>query len=207
MSFDLVNEPPKMRPWEGYLEERYEEVVRALVAGIREEDPNRLIVADSVDIGQLPVPGLADLGIVQSTRGYQPKAVSHYTATWVPPGRVRDDEPADVAAEGRQGRRTRKTAQSSRMSSSPPGRRSRRRASPGCEIGEFGCFNKTPHDVALAWLGDLLSLWKEAGWGFSMWELRGAFGVLDSQRADVAYEDYKGHKLDRKLLVAPEPLS
>ena len=41
-------------------------------------------------------------------------------------------------------------------------------------VGEFGCFNKTPHDVALAWLGDCLSLWKEAGWGFAMWNLRGA---------------------------------
>ena len=84
LSFDLINEPPKMRSYEGYLEERYEEIVRALVAGIREVDPSRLIVADGLDIGQVPVPGIADLGLVQSTRGYQPKAVSHYTATWVP---------------------------------------------------------------------------------------------------------------------------
>jgi endoglucanase len=47
---------------------------------------------------------------------------------------------------------------------------------------------------------DCLALWKEMGWGFSLWELRGSFGVLDSQRADVAYEDFKGHKLDRKML-------
>ena len=67
-------------------------------------------------------------------------------------------------------------------------------------VGEFGCFNKTPHDVALGWLSDCLSLWKDAGWGFAMWNLRGAFGILDSERADVAYESYKGHKLDRKLL-------
>lgn len=30
--------------------------------------------------------------------------------------------------------------------------------------------------------------------------LRGGFGVLDSNRADVAYEDFRGHKLDRKML-------
>jgi endoglucanase len=47
---------------------------------------------------------------------------------------------------------------------------------------------------------DCLSLWKEAGWGNSMWNLRGAFGALDSERADVHYEDFKGHKLDRKML-------
>jgi endoglucanase len=47
---------------------------------------------------------------------------------------------------------------------------------------------------------DMLSLWKKVGWGYSMWNLRGAFGVLDSGREDVEYEDYKGHKLDRKML-------
>jgi endoglucanase len=52
----------------------------------------------------------------------------------------------------------------------------------------------------LAWMEDSLSLWKEAGWGFSLWNLRGDFGVMDSERADVQYEDFKGHKLDRKML-------
>ena len=67
-------------------------------------------------------------------------------------------------------------------------------------VGEWGCYNQTPHDVALAWMSDYLSLWKAAGWGFSMWNLRGSFGILDSGRKDVTYEDYKGHKLDRRML-------
>jgi len=29
--------------------------------------------------------------------------------------------------------------------------------------------------------------------------LRGQFGVLDSGREDVTYEDFKGHKLDRRM--------
>ena len=33
-----------------------------------------------------------------------------------------------------------------------------------------------------------------------MWEFRGSFGIIDSGRADVDYEDFRGHKLDRKLL-------
>jgi len=40
-------------------------------------------------------------------------------------------------------------------------------------VGEWGCNNKTPHEVCLAWMADELSLWKEAGWGWSMWNLRG----------------------------------
>ena len=67
-------------------------------------------------------------------------------------------------------------------------------------VGEWGCYSKTPHEVALAWMADYLALWKEAGWGWALWNLRGDFGVLDSNRADVRYEDYKGHKLDRKML-------
>jgi len=30
--------------------------------------------------------------------------------------------------------------------------------------------------------------------------LRGPFGIIDSGREDVEYEDFYGHKLDRKLL-------
>jgi endoglucanase len=33
-----------------------------------------------------------------------------------------------------------------------------------------------------------------------MWNFRGGFGILDSERLDVKYEDFKGHKLDRKML-------
>ncbi len=33
-----------------------------------------------------------------------------------------------------------------------------------------------------------------------MINFRGSFGILDSSRADVGYEDFHGHKLDRKML-------
>ena len=67
-------------------------------------------------------------------------------------------------------------------------------------VGEWGCYNKTPHDICLRWMEDVLSLWKEANWGQSMWNLKGDFGILNSNRADVKYENYKGLKLDRKML-------
>jgi hypothetical protein len=38
------------------------------------------------------------------------------------------------------------------------------------------------------------------GIGLALWNFRGTFGVLDSEREDVAYEDWHGHKLDRGLL-------
>jgi hypothetical protein len=36
--------------------------------------------------------------------------------------------------------------------------------------------------------------------GLALWNFKGDFGILDSGREDVAYEDWHGHKLDRKLL-------
>jgi endoglucanase len=197
LSFDLINEPPKMRSYEGYLEERYVEIVNALVSGIREEDPNRLIFADGINIGQYPVLGIVDLGLVQSTRGYMPKAVTHYTATWVPKDEFETFNVPTWPLKDDQGQIwDRARLKHEYIDRYQP------LVDKGVQIhvGEWGCFNKTPHAVTLAWMEDCLSLWKEAGWGFSMWNLRGSFGVMDSDRTDVQYEDFKGHKLDRAML-------
>lgn len=67
-------------------------------------------------------------------------------------------------------------------------------------VGEWGSYNRTPHPVVLSWAEDNLRLWKETGVGWAMWNFRGPFGVLDSERTDVGYEDWHGHKLDRKLV-------
>src|SRR6266511_4018196 len=192
-----INEPPKMRSYEGYLEERYVEIVNALVGAIRHEDPNRLIFADGMNIGQAPVLGIINLGLVQSTRGYLPKAVSHYTATWVPKDEFESFALPTWPLKDDQGKVwDRNRLKAEYIDKYKP------LIDKGVQIhvGEWGVFNKTPHDVALAWMEDCLSLWKEAGWGSSMWNLRGSFGVMNSERQDVQYEDFKGQKLDRKML-------
>jgi len=70
----------------------------------------------------------------------------------------------------------------------------------GVHVGEWGVFNQTSHAVALAWMRDCLTNWQAAGWGWALWNFRGAFGILDSERPDVQYEEFRGHKLDRKML-------
>jgi hypothetical protein len=70
----------------------------------------------------------------------------------------------------------------------------------GVMVGEWGAFNRTPHDVTLRWMEDCLKNWERANWGWAVWNFRGPFGVLDSGRKDVAYEDFEGHQLDRKML-------
>ena len=70
----------------------------------------------------------------------------------------------------------------------------------GVIVGEWGAFNHTPHAVVLAWMRDCLENWRAAGFGWALWNFRGPFGFLDSERKDVTYEIFKGHKLDRKML-------
>lgn len=70
----------------------------------------------------------------------------------------------------------------------------------GVMIGEFGVYNRTPHDVSLAFLEDCLKNYQKAGFGWALWNFDGPFGILDSGREDVDYEDFHGHKLDRKML-------
>ena len=67
-------------------------------------------------------------------------------------------------------------------------------------IGEFGCYNRISHATALAWMEDCLKLWRDRNLGWALWNLDGPFGILDSERKDVVYEDFEGHKLDRKML-------
>jgi len=192
LSFDLFNEPPFMQD-----QARYVDIARTLIAAIREVSPDRLIVADGADIGQTPVMGLVDQGIVQSTRGYLPKMVSHYTAGWVPANEFESTAKPTWPMVDKHGVTWDK--EKLRAELITKWQPLVERGVP-VHVGEWGAFNQTPHAACLAWMSDLLALWKEAGWGWAMWNLRGTFGPVDSGRADVAYEDFRGHKLDRRML-------
>ena len=188
LSFDLLNEPGDIA------EATYVRVVRRLVQAIRAEDPDRLILADGLKWGTQPVPGLIPLGVAQSTRGYQPMQISHYRANWI----GGSDKWAEPTWPLKQGDKTTDKETLRRERIAPW--QALERQGVGVHVGEWGAFNRTPHKVVLAWMRDCLDLWKEAGWGWALWNLRGSFGVLDSGRADVNYEDFNGHKLDREML-------
>jgi len=67
-------------------------------------------------------------------------------------------------------------------------------------IGEFGVYNHTPHDVSLRLITDQVDLFNEAGFGWTLWNLKGAFGIFDSGREDVDYDSYQGLGLDTLML-------
>jgi hypothetical protein len=177
----------------GFTRALHEAVIRRTVAAIREVDPKRPIVIDGLAGGHLAVPELADLGVIHSGRGYQPMAVSHYEAGWwsghaglpvpVYPGLVWDGRTwdregleafyqpwRDVAAQG------------------------------VCvHIGECGCFDRTPEDVAKRWLRDLFGLYRKFGWGYAVWNFMGPFGIIDHRR-DAKFEMLDGYLVDREYL-------
>ena len=49
-------------------------------------------------------------------------------------------------------------------------------------------------------MNDTLAEFKKAGWGWALWNFTGGFGICDSGRYDVAYENWHGRKLDRAML-------
>lgn len=188
LSFDLLNEPPDIPA------ETYVRVIKGLVHSIRAEDPHRLIIADGLRWGRDPVEDLVGCGIGQSTRGYDPMRVSHHKAGWVK-GSEHWPQPTWPLKEG-QGEWNKDRLRRERIA---PWQALEKRGV-GVHVGEWGAHNHTPHKVALAWMRDQLDLWKEANWGWALWNLRGSFGVLDSDRADVRFEEFHGHRLDREML-------
>ena len=44
----------------------------------------------------------------------------------------------------------------------------------------------------LAWFEDVMDILKSHGIGYALWNFRGPFGILDSGRKEIAYEDRHG---------------
>ena len=191
LSFNLVNEPTA--PGRDMTRRDHERVIRAAVDAVREIDSDRLVIVDGLSWGRKPVPELCDLNVAQSTRAYDPMSVTHYQAEWVD----EDDWPAPTWPGRYRGKKWDRQALEKHYR---PWIELMQRGV-GVHCGEGGAYNRTPHDVVLRWLEDVLEILAEAGIGFALWNLRGSFGVLDSGRHDVAYEDWHGHQLDRELLT------
>lgn len=188
LSFNLFNEPARVEP------EPHKKAVARMVEAIHARDAGRLIVCDGRDWGTKPPTELIGLGVAAATRGYAPFHLTHFGANWVE-GSDKWPRPSYPFREGN----TSWDLDTLRRDQIEPWKALEAKGV-GVMVGEFGAFNRTPHDVVLPWMRDCLAAWKEAGWGWALWNFRGGFGILDSDRTDVTYETWRGHKLDRALL-------
>ena len=201
ISFDLLNEPSMREDMNDQHSKRsevpgeiYRKVAKAAAEAIRKENPNHLVIADGNNVGSSVIPEIIDLNIGQSCRGYHPGIISHYKAPWANKDPEHLPDPKWPGQVGSQylSRTVLEDYYKPWIELTKKG--------VGVHCGECGSWNKTPHDVFMAWFTDVLSILSANNIGFAVWNFIGDFGILDSGRTDVPYEDWHGHKLDRKLL-------
>lgn len=195
LSFNLLNEPSRVE------EEVHNRAVLPTIRSIAEITPERRIILDGMNWGNEPIRGILQdtqgLNVHQSCRFYAPHPLTHHQAEWASP----DPEAPTPSwplthrkSDGEIWNRERifeglglwaKFAEDNGI---------------GVHCGEGGAYNKTPHAVVLAWMEDCLDAMKTYNIGYALWNFKGPFGILDSDRIDAVYEDFHGHKLDRKML-------
>ncbi|MBA4140546.1 MAG: cellulase family glycosylhydrolase [Segetibacter sp.] len=201
ISFDLLNEPSMREDMNDQLSKRsavpgdvYRKVAQGALQAIHKENKHRLVVADGNNVGNNPITEIADLDIAQSCRGYFPHAISHYKAPWA------NKDPEHLPMPVYPGQAGNQFLNREMLEKYYKPWIELKNKGVGVHCGECGCWNKTPHAVFLAWFNDVLDILSSNKIGFALWEFIGDFGVLNSGRADVAYEDWNSYKLDRKLL-------
>ncbi len=218
LSFNLVNEPmyrptpERKRELMGGLKDKskkevdqaieatgakeYARVAAAAIDAIRAIDPSRTIVVDGSAVAKSPVPELFASGVIQSPHTYFPPEVTTYNGEWSrqwlkaaePPSWPQKDKNGQVISDRK-----------SIDAYFEPWRRAAQQGVP-IHVGELGCYKFTPPDVTLAWFDDTLDVIGELNSGWALWNFRGPFGILDTQRAGTKYQDWHGHQLDRPLL-------
>lgn len=219
LSFNLVNEPivlpppaemeelkkaGKLKPedfFSGEIARRgaadYTRVARAAIDAIAKHDPQRLVVTDGYNGGTTPIPALFDTAVLQSCHTYHPIQVTHYQCEWVrgiltgkepvPTWPIKDSKGATIDRA--------QLAQTFQPWRELAGKRI------PIHFGEMGCYKHTPPDVVLAWFDDTLSVLSDLHSGWALWNFRGPFGLLDTERAGTKFEGWHGHQLDRQLLT------
>jgi len=186
LSFDLLNEPPAL-DLRGFTRDIHEQLMRRTISAIRAIDPDRPIVLDGLDGGNLAMPELADLGTTHSTRGYQPYPVSHWGASWWDGWKL-GNKPSypGVLFEGKRWTR------SDIVDVYDPWRAVEASGTP-VHVGEFGCFEQTPNDDAIRWLTDLIGIFHEFGWGYALWNFDGPFGIMGHNRPGAKFVEMSGY--------------
>ena len=216
LSFNLVNEPLVLptpaeqkelehtKPEDSFNSDivrrqakDYSRVAKAAVDSIRKQDPERWIITDGYPGAGAPIPDLIDTGIMQSCHTYNPVELTHYRCEWAR-GFVSSSTPLptwplkDGSGKVICDRQTLVKTFQSWGEIAQKGVR--------IHFGEMGCYKHTSANVVLAWFDDTLDVLRDLHSGWALWNFRGPFGVLDTERPGTKYEDWRGHQLDRALL-------
>lgn len=176
----------------------YTRVAKAARNAIHTRDPQRLIVTDGYPGGGSPIPDLFGIGMLQSGHTYNPMQVTHHDCEWVRGAVVGSETLPTWPLKDNKGN-TICNRQKLAKDFHPWAGLSTQGAA--IHFGEMGCYKHTPPDVVLAWFDDTLDVLGELHAGWALWNFRGPFGVLDTERSGTKFEDWQGHNLDRSLLT------
>ena len=175
--------------------------MRSTINAIHEVDPERYCILDGLNYGNVPMFELGDLAkqnVGQSCRAYIPHGITHYRALNVD-NRFKLPEPAWPNAyhdrypfegwwdEERLGNLYKSWAALASVYNM------------GVHCGEGGAYNVTPQEPLMGWFEFVLDQLKTYNIGYALWNLRGRFGLLNSDRPGGQYVDYKGHQLDKRM--------
>ena len=194
VAYELLNEPVARDP------EEWNRVAMAAYQAIREREPERTIVLGSNWFNQpqtfhsLDVP--EDDDTILTFHYYRPMLVTHHTAPWwdvggtyagpiTYPGRPiarrdlrRLDEAlrAEIEAQGWNRPFSRETIVEDLAEPLVV------RDDLGLPLycGEFGCYDRTPDPLRIAWYRDMLSVFDEYDIGWANWDYKGSFGIVDA---------------------------
>ena len=217
LSFNLVNEPY------GTTMNVYKRFVERMLEAIRGEDKNRLVIADGLIMpgGRYePVPDIEDPLFAQSFHMYQPPWITHIMASWAGvwgvynespeyPGEAPNidkylaelpqDSPRRKALLGWKGVYVDRNWIEEWMK---PWFEFSRETGTLIHCGELGVYAyKVPRKTQLNWYRDVLSVLKENKVGWSLWNFRGPFGIINTGREEFHSETLpNGDRLDRQLL-------
>ena len=178
-------------------EKDYVRLAKASYEAIHQHDPQRLVVSDGYAGGGWAMPELAGTGMLQSCHTYTPMQLTHHKCEWVR-GVLTGSEPVPTWPLKDEKGKVVCDRQTLTNLFAPWGTLSAKGVP--IHFGEMGCYKHTPPQVVHAWFRDTLDVIGELNSGWALWNFRGPFGVLDTERPGTKFEEWRGHNLDRPLL-------
>jgi aryl-phospho-beta-D-glucosidase BglC (GH1 family) len=213
LSFNLINEPF------GVDMTTYQKFVKRMISAIREHDPERLIIVDGNSLARIPVPDIEEPNVGQSFHCYEPMWVTHLGAEWVHAMYIYKENPEYPGKLPNVEKYVEKSL-------SPvdkwffemykdvycdktwiekaymPWFEFSQKTGTFIYCGEMGTYTKRiSRKSQLNWYRDVFDIFKKHDVDWALWNLRGTFGVIDTEQPNVSMEKLPdGRFLDRELL-------
>jgi len=202
LAYELMNEPVADDP------EEWNQLIEKAVHVVRKEEPERFLVIgsnrwQSVDtFDQLKVP-TGDPFIILSFHFYHPFLLTHHTASWTSigdydgpvhyPGLLVEEKDVSAIADEKlknniKGQSKVYTKETLEKMMEPPIRKSREL---GLQLycGEWGCLPTVKRQDFLKWYADMKEILERNKIGWTNWDYKGGFGIVDRNNDDQPIRD------------------